>query len=277
VKTILVTCEKCKGSGWRDCGHCHGKGRLPSHDSMAIGVAQTERDCPMCNGLGQRPCTGCGGRGIKHKDIIDPEPTPPSAQRKIVQFKPKDAVESKPTLSKARRQISRLKTKIKRPTQFNAFAPSVTTRAQSPPARTTHIVQYRSPPSSEQIDLIGCAVISALFLLVCILLLFGFDKVLVAGEAFFLFGAWAGLRAASLLRAQQGARLESFRQYMVMCFGLCSGLLVAYLILTTPEGEALTEWVTAQTSRIIGSLFVSVLGLGLLEVAWRRIVAWITN
>jgi hypothetical protein len=64
---------------------------------------------------------------------------------------------------------------------------------------------------------------------------------------------------------------------MVICFGICSGLLAAYLILTTPEGQALTEWVTAQVSRIIGSLFLSVLGLGLLELVWRRMVAWMTK
>ena len=278
MRTILVTCEKCKGSGWRDCGHCHGEGRLPGHDSAAIGAQGTERDCPMCSGLGRRPCTGCGGRGVKHKDILDPEPAPADAQQQMGQPKAKDAIDPKLALSKARRQIGRLKPKIKRSTQFNALAPPVTTRTPSPAAPPTRVeITYRSPPSSEQIDLMGCVVISALFLLVCILFLFGFDKVLVAGEAFFLFGAWTGLRAASLLRSQQAARLESFRQYMVICFGLCSGLLVAYLILTTPEGEALTEWVTAQTSRIIGSLFVSVLGLGLLELSWRKIVAWMTN
>jgi uncharacterized protein YacL len=115
----------------------------------------------------------------------------------------------------------------------------------------------------------------ALLSIVCAVWIFGFERMLVAAEGFFLLSGWAGLRAADLFRKQESERLEDFRSVMAICFGLCCGLLAAYLILTTPEGQAITEWVTAQTVRIIGSLFASVISLGVLELVWRKAFQWI--
>jgi len=181
------------------------------------------------------------------------------------------------TLSSTHRRVGRLLPKINRPTRFNAFA--ATARAQPSPAPATTRIEIKVSPSptADQTELMGCAIASALFLLLLIVLLFGFDRVLVAGEAFFLFSAWAGLRAGDFFGWQQGTHLERFRQYMAICFGLCCGFLAAYLILTTAEGRTITEWVTARTLRIAGSLFATVLGLGLLEMAWRRAAGWIAG
>jgi hypothetical protein len=106
--------------------------------------------------------------------------------------------------------------------------------------------------------------------IVCGLTAFGFESMVVAAEGFFIFSGWAGLRAASLFRRQESEKLEIFRAYMAIGFGLSGGFLAAYLLLSTSEGQALTEWVTAGTIRIVGSLFVSVIGLGGLELAWRK-------
>lgn len=257
MKTVLVSCTVCKGSGWQACRHCHGTGRVSGPSQAAGGSHPADRACPACLGRGDVPCTSCGGRGVRHKDVVD--------------------VGS--TLSNTRRRVGRLMPKINRPNRFDAFAAPATVRTQpNPPSATTRIdIRYRVPPTADQTELMGCAIASALFLLLLIVLLFGFSRVAVAGEAFFLFSAWAGLRAGDLFGRQQGTHLERFRQYMAICFGLCCGFLAAYLILTTAEGRTITEWVTAQTLRIAGSLFASVLGLGLLEMAWRRAAGWIAR
>lgn len=255
MKTVLVSCPVCKGSGWRECAHCQGQGKLPGYRQAAIRAQLADRDCPICSGLGQRPCSGCGGKGVKHKDVVDLQPA----------------------LTKMRQGVGRFASSLSRSARLTSSSSSAANQSQvdSTPATTRIEVHYKTPPSSAQIELIGCAAVSGMVLLAFAILLFGIDRVLVAGEAFFLFSAWAALRAADLLRAQHAVRVEAFRQYMVICFGICSGCLAAYLILTTPEGQAITAWVTSNTIRIIGSLLLTIVGLGALELMWQRTVAWI--
>ena len=256
MSSALVRCSACKGSGWQECRDCRGEGKLPRQDRSAQGSQPVWKECPTCAGRGEVPCTKCGGRGVKHKDVA-----------RVL-----------PTRSSTRRRADILKPKRKRSFSFDALASFPKPRIQKkPPSTPTKqvIIRERAPLSSSQVDLMSCGIVSVLFVLLCIVLLFGFDRVLVASEAFFLFSAWAGLRGADAIGSHQGERLESFRQYMAICFGLSCGLLAAYLVLTTAEGRALTEWVTSQTLRIIGSLFATVLGLGILEAAWRKAVAWL--
>lgn len=132
-----------------------------------------------------------------------------------------------------------------------------------------------SSTSSRTNSTVDFIIVLALLSMVCALWVFGVERMLVAAEGFFLFGGWAGLRVAEILGKQEVEKLENYRTFMAIGFGLCGGLLAAYLLLTTSEGQAITEWVTAQTVRIIGSLFVSVIGLGVLELAWRRLSQWV--
>ena len=100
---------------------------------------------------------------------------------------------------------------------------------------------------------------------------FGFSNMIVAAEGFFIFGGWFGLRVASSLGEHKSKRMMDFRDGMAIGAGLCGGVPAAYLLLTTPEGQAITKWATNGTTRIIGSLFVSVMGLGIFESVWRKL------
>jgi hypothetical protein len=94
---------------------------------------------------------------------------------------------------------------------------------------------------------------------------FGYQRTLVAAEGFFICGGWLGLRFARWLGEQKSARLESFRVWMAIGLGLCGGLLASWLLLTTQEGQLITQWVSAETIRLVSSLLGSVTALGLLE------------
>jgi hypothetical protein len=69
--------------------------------------------------------------------------------------------------------------------------------------------------------------------------------------------------------------MDRFVAFMAVGFGLSSGLLAAYLLLTTPEGQRITDWVTANTLRIVASLSAAVFALGFLDVGWRTLADWI--
>jgi hypothetical protein len=63
---------------------------------------------------------------------------------------------------------------------------------------------HRANPASYTVlhvndELLFVAASAALIVLVGVVLAFGAKRALVAAEVFFLFGAWAGLRAARLL------------------------------------------------------------------------------
>ena len=127
------------------------------------------------------------------------------------------------------------------------------------------------PPEHSGISSMVIVIVPLFLVMVYVLLTFGFENTLVAAEGFFILAGWTGLRAASLSRKQESERLETFRSVMAIGCGVCCGLLAAYLLLTTSEGQAISKWVTASTIRIIGSLFVSVMGLGFLELVWRKL------
>jgi hypothetical protein len=126
-------------------------------------------------------------------------------------------------------------------------------------------------------DLVLGLASAALIVMIGVVLAFGIEKALVAGEVFFLFSAWAALRAGRFLQTQRAPGLESFVALMTIGFGLSSGLLAAWLLLTTPEGQAITGWVTDQTIRIVASLLVTVFALGFLETGWQALVDWLRD
>jgi len=140
---------------------------------------------------------------------------------------------------------------------------------ESQPSRIDQRRPELPPPEHSGISSTVIVIILLLLVIVYVLSTFGFESTLVAAEGFFIFAGWTGLRAASLSRKQESERLETFRSAMAIGCGVCCGLLAAYLLLTTSEGQSITKWVTTSTVRIIGSLFVSVVGSGFLELVWR--------
>jgi hypothetical protein len=115
-------------------------------------------------------------------------------------------------------------------------------------------------------------IFTAVFILILLSsLVYGIESTIVAAEAFFLFGGWAGIRAASLFKKSDSVALEDFRFIMAIGVGLSAGFLAAYLLLTMREGQELIQWVTARTIRLVSSLFVSLIGLGVVEIIWRRL------
>jgi hypothetical protein len=114
-------------------------------------------------------------------------------------------------------------------------------------------------------DIVGVLFFGIAVLTVVGILIYGFERVLVAGEAFFLFCGFAILQTRSVFRRLDAEGVEGYLSWLVMGFGLCAGLLAAYLLLTTAEGQAITDWVTAQTLRIVGSMFTTAFGLVVLQ------------
>lgn len=114
--------------------------------------------------------------------------------------------------------------------------------------------------------------VEAVVLALLLAITFTVEQLLVAAEAFFLFAGWSAIRVAGLSRRQESEILEKMRVWAAVAFGVCGGLLVAHLMLTTEAGQQLTLWVTAQHFRVIASLFGTVLALSLLEFAWHKII-----
>lgn len=233
MKTERKQCSSCNGSGWKTCMMCNGIGKR-----RRIGLVFPDRDvtyepCPFCNGKGEQLCTSCNGRG--YTEILVPD------------FEP-----------------------LERDTLFGNLGVGISTETRW--SRPSGTVRTRFTTVSSQSSITDSLVTLAVLALIGGIVVFGFEETLVAAEGFFIFAGWAGLRAAHLFRQQESERLETFREYMAIGFGLCAGLLAAYLLLTTPEGRAINAWVIAQTIRLVGSLFASVSIPWLLELVWRKIV-----
>jgi len=239
MKTERRQCVSCGGSGHRECRVCNGTGRRRS-----IGVVFPDRSvayepCSFCNGKGKQPCSFCHGQGYTETLVPDFEPLKPD-----VPFQVRDLG-------------------VNIPTETLWSQPNDTIRTKS----TTVFSRSSITDSSVILVLVALVILS----ITSGIAVFGFKETLVAAEGFFIFAGWSGLRAAHLFRKQESEKLEAFRVYMAVGFGLCAGLLAAYLLLTTPEGQTLNEWITAQTIRLVGSLFASVSIPVLLELALRRI------
>jgi len=130
---------------------------------------------------------------------------------------------------------------------------------------------YQPPvtPASPEVGIFGCLVLLLIFATLGVIVEFGFERTIVAVEGFFIFTGWAALRVAGLLPKPKSDKLENIRVYTAVGFGVSCGILAAYLVLTTQEGQVLTDWVTAQSIRLVGSLLISVFIFGVLDFAWR--------
>jgi hypothetical protein len=233
MKTERKQCSFCNGSGWKTCMMCNGTGK-----QRRIGLVSPDRSvtyelCSFCNGKGKQLCTSCNGRGYTEVLVPDFEP-------------------------------------LKRDSRFGNLGVDISTETRW--SRPSGTVRTRSTTAPSRSNIAESVIALAVLAMIGGIVVFGFEETLVAAEGFFIFAGWAGLRAADLFRKQESERLETFRAYMAIGFGLCAGLLAAYLLLTTSEGQAINAWVTAQTVRLAGSLFASVGIPWLLELAWRKIV-----
>ncbi len=235
MKTERMQCSFCNGSGSETCMMCNGTGKWPGRDMVFPDRSIADKLCPSCHGQGKRQCTACRGQG--YTEVILPDFEPPKL----------DALSRMHDL------------RIDTPTEAQWSRPSGT-------IRTT------STASSSQSSIIEWLIALVIIAIVGGIVVFGLEETLVAAEGFFIFAGWAGLRAAHLFGKQESESLEAFRSYMAIGFGLCAGVLAAYLLLTTPEGQAINRWVTAETVRLVGSLLASVSIPWLLELAYSRIL-----
>jgi hypothetical protein len=236
MKTKKEQCTFCHGTGQNTCIFCSGTGRWRKIVSVYPDYKEADAQCPICDGKRKTKCLVCDGRGYTESLVFEP----------------------------VKLDIP----KMDFPTQLQVDIP---TKVEWPkPSKT-----YWPPPTpaSPEISTFGCVVMLIATAILGILAAFGFERTIVAAEGFFIFAGWAGLRAASLFPRSKSETLETFRVCMTVGFGLCGGLLAAYLVLTTPEGQVMTEWVTAQTIRVVGSLLFSVFIVGGLDIAWRRLLS----
>ena len=256
MSTVREPCPWCNGNGKNPCTACNGMGTVTCTWCSGTGKARRlslgtwpvgteEKDCVHCRGLGKTDCTFCHGQGYKQCSVC-------AGSGYWERISPGLGSQSSSVFGHFNISSGRA-------------AAGLCPRAHAPAASAAN-------SCSSVLDFL---VASGALLVFCALVAFGPERFLVAAEGFFLFAGWAALRAAGFLREQQSQMLEKVRVVAATGFGLCAGFLSAYLILTTPEGQALTDWVTAQTVRMIGSLMAFVLGLGLLEVVWGAMSGWL--
>ena len=209
----------------------------------------------LCGGKGWQKCAFCNGTG-KKRDVISFYPERREVERNCIFCNGNGKLDCIGCLGKGYTET------YEPDFQFVSF-----NIPQARPLAFSRITTI----SSHTNDIPLLVSLLVFLALACGLMVYGFDKMFVAAEAFFLFGGWTGIRAANLFRKQDSEKLETFRILMAIGFGLCSGFLATYLLLTTREGQKISEWITAETIRIVGSLFVSTLGLGGVELASRKI------
>ena len=212
---------------------CNGTGKQRRIGLVSPDCGVTYELCSFCNGKGKRLCNLCNGRGYTEVLVPDFEP-------------------------------------LERGTPFGNLGVDISTETRW--SRPSGTVRTRSTTFSSRSSIAESVIVLVVLAMIGGIMVFGFEETLVAAEGFFIFAGWAGLRTADLFRKQESERLETFREYTAIGFGLCAGLLAAYLLLTTSEGRAINAWVTAQTIRLVGSLLASVSIPWLLELAWRKIV-----
>ena len=274
METKKVACSSCNDTGWNQCFVCGGTGK---QSALSVFLQEgIERSCLHCGGSGKVKCAVCGGTGYVERSVFQIPTGFGAWERSDRRGLGLDPVGREP--------IIRLRSTDLGSSQWVGLSRSRDKVVAKPTGATTSGVQAESKGAGFTALLAGIlsgvipiAIIVVFFLAIYTFAHFGFERTLVAVEGFFLSSVWAGLRLADLFRRVTSNRLENFRDAMAMGFGLCCGVLTAFLILTTPEGQALTVWVTSQTNRIIGSLFASIFGLGVLELIWRKIVQWVTS
>jgi hypothetical protein len=223
---------------------------------------KTKRErCTSCRGSGKQECFFCGGRGKQRSTDWSSFPELKEVYTRCALC---DGTGKRQCISCGGRGYLELPV-IEIP-EFKPIADISPVDIQLPKLTDTPAPTY----ISSEFSVFGCVAIIIALAVLGIFAAFGIERTLVAGEAFFILGGWAGLRAADLFHKQESETLEKFRVIWAIGFGLCAGILAAYLMLTTPEGQAITKWVTDQTIRVAGSLLVSVTSLGILDFAWRE-------
>lgn len=255
MKTKKEPCQVCGGTGWRRCSSCNGTGKqfaLFTFDRDR----EIERKCPLCGGSGKVKCTFCDGKGYVEKPVFEIP-----SESIISRIRPLGLEEQEWSRGFG----------IRTETTPKIVSASAFSEA---PSKPEHPVEA---PSSVLSGIVFIALILMLFVAAYLLETFGFRRTIVATEAFFLFAGWGALRAASLFGTPASNRLRIVADCAAIGFGLGLGALASYLVLTTTQGQILTEWVTAQINRLIGSLFGSAFGLGTLELIWRKVLQWITG
>lgn len=221
MRTIRRPCLSCHGTGRSKCLTCHGTGRTRSI-ILSQDRVQTSEPCGACGGKGTFECAGCNGRGYTEQIMPDIQRIEPI-----------------------------------QPTTFARFDSLSGMQRSTPTGSGVSTSTVAKSSSSSVADSIAALIVLMLIVAVAS---FGFKATLVAAEGFFIFAGWAGLQAGRLFRKQDSEWLEAFRATTAIGFGVSGGLLAAYLLLTTPEGRAINAWVTAQTTRLVASLFAT-LGL----------------
>jgi len=281
MKTQKEPCWFCGGTGWRQCLSCNGTGKQFAFFTFDRD-REIERKCPSCGGSGKVKCTFCDGKGYVKKPVFEiPVESKVwgsfDSNRQSLKHLKVDSIfkHSEPIISKIRplgleeQEWSKgfgIRTEITPKTaSASAFSEA--------PSKPEHFVETPSSLSG----VVFITLILTLFVAAYLLETFGFKRTIVATEAFFLFAGWGALRAASLFGTPASNRLKIVADCAAIGFGLGLGALAFYLVLTTTQGQVLTEWVTAQISRLIGSLFGSAFGLGTLELIWRKVLQWITG
>jgi len=251
-----VPCTQCGGQGTMTCQMCQGSGKAPS-SSWNLGAKDTTENCMWCKGEGKTNCEWCHGTGSTTKWDFDSRPLSTSTPDFSSQ------------LSDFGANIPNLDTRIKMPQPVPVFKPK-TEGIIGPKAEQKPVPGDIVAPLDET-SLI--ALLSVLLLVLVVVYMFGVERTLVAGEAFCIFAGWSAIRFSAAFRGHGFPRLQGLLDWLAVIFSLCGGFLAGYLILTRPEGKALTAWVTAEIVRMIGSLFASILGLGLLEALWYLLVS----
>jgi len=242
MKELKEPCTWCGGSGKMMCTVCDGTGKsfFPAVDPLDR--VKQSKPCSFCRGTGHRTCMWCRGRGFTVSHYIEPE----SFHLDIPSVRPDLHIHTSMP-----------------PSQF--WQPPSVDRWRTPGTLGT------SSGGRYDSTVLTILLIEAAVLAILLAVTFTVEELLVAAEAFFIFAGWSAMRVASLSRKQESETLEKFRVGAAIGFGVSGGLLVAYLMLFTNQGQQLTQWVTAQHFRVIVSLFGTVFALTLLEIVWRRV------
>lgn len=228
-----VTCTQCGGSGKYSCYMCKGSGLSPLVVYDQQNRPTPRQPCPTCQGTGRADCQICNGTGV----VASFQEVTPIAPFVSSRFPGSGAVN--------------------------------TGGRQSAGMRDRGAASDAADPIDSR--LLTIMVIVLVVLAILLVISFTVEQILVAAEGFAIFAGWSAIRVANLSSAQESRTLEGFRVTMAIIAALAGGSLVAYLLLFTDQGLAITNWVTAQHIRIAGSLFGVVLGLSVLEFGWRAL------